>query len=233
MVGKTGRMAQHTTAGEGVRQYQRIFSLMYNLPVANQLKSLMWDMSYITTLQELSLLALCLIQLVPYHCCVWITHISVYPYPYPYIHISIYPYISFSFFSFISLLLASFPSFYLFPLRIYGCSRQEPIVEVLSSGPVMSIVWKKAMYSYYDPFILSAQAVPLEGEEGWRRLTIVTGRKQVFSYNITAPRGLHHYKGQNSFWIARMVGKRQVTWPPQAEAELTESRALNVCIYSL
>ncbi|NXA74918.1 TMPS6 protease, partial [Thryothorus ludovicianus] len=48
---------------------------------------------------------------------------------------------------------------------IYGCSRQEPIVEVLSSGPVMSIVWKKAMYSYYDPFILSAQAVPLEACE--------------------------------------------------------------------
>ncbi|NXG09241.1 TMPS6 protease, partial [Sakesphorus luctuosus] len=48
---------------------------------------------------------------------------------------------------------------------IYGCSRQEPIVEVLSSGPVMSIVWKKAMYSYYDPFILSAQAVPLKACE--------------------------------------------------------------------
>uniref|UniRef100_A0A8D2MGS8 Transmembrane serine protease 6 n=1 Tax=Zonotrichia albicollis TaxID=44394 RepID=A0A8D2MGS8_ZONAL len=48
---------------------------------------------------------------------------------------------------------------------IYGCSRQEPIVEVLSSGPVMSVVWKKAMYSYYDPFILSAQAVPLEACE--------------------------------------------------------------------
>ncbi|NXQ00472.1 TMPS6 protease, partial [Vidua macroura] len=48
---------------------------------------------------------------------------------------------------------------------IYGCSRQEPIVEVLSSGPVMSIVWKKAMYSYYDPFILSAQVVPLEACE--------------------------------------------------------------------
>ncbi|KAM4671843.1 transmembrane protease serine 6 isoform 2-T2 [Amazona ochrocephala] len=48
---------------------------------------------------------------------------------------------------------------------IYGCSRQEPVVEVLSSGPVMSIVWKKAMYSYYDPFILSAQAVPLEACE--------------------------------------------------------------------
>ncbi|XP_008494056.2 transmembrane protease serine 6 isoform X1 [Calypte anna] len=48
---------------------------------------------------------------------------------------------------------------------IYGCSRQEPVVEVLSSGPVMSILWKKAMYSYYDPFILSAQAVPLKACE--------------------------------------------------------------------
>ncbi|NXK34218.1 TMPS6 protease, partial [Piprites chloris] len=48
---------------------------------------------------------------------------------------------------------------------IYGCSRQEPIVEILSSGPVMSIVWKKAMYSYFDPFILSAQAVPLKACE--------------------------------------------------------------------
>ncbi|XP_040450436.1 transmembrane protease serine 6 isoform X6 [Falco naumanni] len=48
---------------------------------------------------------------------------------------------------------------------IYGCSRQEPVVEILSSGPVMSVVWKKAMYSYYDPFILSVQAVPLEACE--------------------------------------------------------------------
>uniref|UniRef100_A0A493SWU5 Transmembrane serine protease 6 n=1 Tax=Anas platyrhynchos platyrhynchos TaxID=8840 RepID=A0A493SWU5_ANAPP len=48
---------------------------------------------------------------------------------------------------------------------IYGCSRQEPVVEVLSSGPVMSIVWKKAMYSYYDPFILTAQVVPLKACE--------------------------------------------------------------------
>uniref|UniRef100_A0A8D0CCI6 Transmembrane protease serine 6 n=1 Tax=Salvator merianae TaxID=96440 RepID=A0A8D0CCI6_SALMN len=45
---------------------------------------------------------------------------------------------------------------------LYGCSRQEPVVEVLSSGPVMSVVWKKGMYSYYDPFILSAQAVPFK-----------------------------------------------------------------------
>ncbi|XP_066490065.1 transmembrane protease serine 6 [Tiliqua scincoides] len=45
---------------------------------------------------------------------------------------------------------------------LYGCSRQEPVVEVLSSGPVMSVVWKKGMYSYYDPFILTARAVPEE-----------------------------------------------------------------------
>lgn len=51
----------------------------------------------------------------------------------------------------------------------------------------MSIVWKKAMYSYYDPFILSAQVVPLKGEEGWRRRGIDTGRRQVFSYSITTP----------------------------------------------
>lgn len=124
---------------------------MYNLPVADQLQSLMWDMSRTAMQQELLLLALCLAQLVPHNRCMWITQISI---------------VSLSCTSFICLLLASLPSFYLFPLRIYGCSRQEPIVEVLSSGPVMSIVWKKALYSYYDPFILSAQAVPLEGEEG-------------------------------------------------------------------
>lgn len=62
-------------------------------------------------------------------------------------------------------------------------------MEILSSGPVMSIVWKKAMYSYYDPFILSVQAVPLEGKEGWRRVAVVTGRRWIFSYSITAPRG--------------------------------------------
>ncbi|XP_053112433.1 transmembrane protease serine 6 isoform X2 [Hemicordylus capensis] len=53
---------------------------------------------------------------------------------------------------------------------LYGCSRQEPVVEVLSSGPVMSVVWKKGMYSYYDPFILSAQAVPFEACQ--RNLTL-------------------------------------------------------------
>nr|XP_033788727.1 transmembrane protease serine 6 [Geotrypetes seraphini] len=41
----------------------------------------------------------------------------------------------------------------------YGCSRQEPVVEVLSSENTMSVVWRQGLYSYYDPFILSAQAV--------------------------------------------------------------------------
>ncbi|KAM8978101.1 transmembrane protease serine 6 [Sarcophilus harrisii] len=44
----------------------------------------------------------------------------------------------------------------------YGCSRQEPVVEVLSSGHVMSVVWKKGLYSYYDPFTLSVQAVAFQ-----------------------------------------------------------------------
>lgn len=70
-------------------------------------------------------------------------------------------------------------------------------MEVLSSGPVMSIVWKKAMYSYYDPFILTAQAVPLKGEEGWRRAAISTGWTQVISYNSTA-RGQFGIKQQNA-----------------------------------
>ncbi|XP_069509114.1 transmembrane protease serine 6 [Ambystoma mexicanum] len=47
----------------------------------------------------------------------------------------------------------------------YGCSRQEPVVEVLSSDQAMSVLWKQAMYSYYDPFDLSAQAVPLKACE--------------------------------------------------------------------
>lgn len=48
--------------------------------------------------------------------------------------------------------------------RVYGCSRQEPVVEVLASGAVMAVVWKKGLHSYYDPFTLSAQAVAFQGE---------------------------------------------------------------------
>lgn len=50
---------------------------MYNLPVADQLQSLMWDMSCTAMQQELLLLALCLAQLVPHNCCMWITQISI------------------------------------------------------------------------------------------------------------------------------------------------------------
>lgn len=45
MAGKPGRMAQHTAAGEGVRLHQRKFSLMQNLPLTDQPKSLMWDIT--------------------------------------------------------------------------------------------------------------------------------------------------------------------------------------------
>ncbi|XP_078387724.1 transmembrane protease serine 6 [Cetorhinus maximus] len=44
---------------------------------------------------------------------------------------------------------------------IYKCSWKEPVVEIFSSASVMSVIWKQGQYSYYDPFRLSAQAVPM------------------------------------------------------------------------
>ncbi|XP_040325408.1 transmembrane protease serine 6 isoform X1 [Herpailurus yagouaroundi] len=48
---------------------------------------------------------------------------------------------------------------------VYGCSRQEPVVEVLASGAVMAVVWKKGLHSYYDPFVLSVQPVAFQACE--------------------------------------------------------------------
>ena len=53
---------------------------------------------------------------------------------------------------------------FLCPTRVYGCSRQEPVVEVLASGAVMAVVWKKGLHTYYDPFVLSVQPVTFQGE---------------------------------------------------------------------
>ncbi|XP_066519682.1 transmembrane protease serine 6 [Hoplias malabaricus] len=43
---------------------------------------------------------------------------------------------------------------------LYGCSRQEQVVQVLSSGDWMTVVWKQGQYNYKDPFSLAAQAWP-------------------------------------------------------------------------
>ncbi|XP_036425941.1 transmembrane protease serine 6 isoform X1 [Colossoma macropomum] len=43
---------------------------------------------------------------------------------------------------------------------LYGCSRQEQVVQVLSSADWMTVVWKQGQYNYKDPFSLSAQAWP-------------------------------------------------------------------------
>uniref|UniRef100_A0A4W2GVW7 Transmembrane serine protease 6 n=1 Tax=Bos indicus x Bos taurus TaxID=30522 RepID=A0A4W2GVW7_BOBOX len=48
---------------------------------------------------------------------------------------------------------------------VYGCSRQEPVVEVLASGAIMAVVWKKGLHSYYDPFVLSVQPVTIQACE--------------------------------------------------------------------
>lgn len=37
-------------------------------------------------------------------------------------------------------------------------------MEVLASGAVMAVVWKKALHSFYDPFVLSVQPVAFQGE---------------------------------------------------------------------
>lgn len=37
-------------------------------------------------------------------------------------------------------------------------------MEVLASGAVMAVVWKKGLHSYYDPFVLSVQPVVFQGE---------------------------------------------------------------------
>nr|XP_046166528.1 transmembrane protease serine 6 [Oncorhynchus gorbuscha] len=47
---------------------------------------------------------------------------------------------------------------------LYGCSRQERVVHVLSSGEWMTVVWKQGLYNYKDPFSLSAQAWTTESE---------------------------------------------------------------------
>ncbi|XP_068111129.1 transmembrane protease serine 6 isoform X2 [Hyperolius riggenbachi] len=44
----------------------------------------------------------------------------------------------------------------------YGCSRQEPVSEVLSNGSSMLVIWKQGMYNHYDPFWLTAQALPFK-----------------------------------------------------------------------
>uniref|UniRef100_A0A3Q3AF92 Transmembrane serine protease 6 n=2 Tax=Kryptolebias marmoratus TaxID=37003 RepID=A0A3Q3AF92_KRYMA len=43
---------------------------------------------------------------------------------------------------------------------VYGCSRHERVVSVLSSAEWMTVVWKQGLYNYKDPFSLSAQAWP-------------------------------------------------------------------------
>nr|XP_055069578.1 transmembrane protease serine 6 [Misgurnus anguillicaudatus] len=43
---------------------------------------------------------------------------------------------------------------------LYGCSRYERIVQVLSSSDWMTVVWKEGLYNYKDPFSLSARAWP-------------------------------------------------------------------------
>uniref|UniRef100_A0A672REY7 Transmembrane serine protease 6 n=1 Tax=Sinocyclocheilus grahami TaxID=75366 RepID=A0A672REY7_SINGR len=48
---------------------------------------------------------------------------------------------------------------------LYGCSRYEQTVQLLSSADWMTVVWKQGLYSYKDPFSLSARAWPDQGNK--------------------------------------------------------------------
>ncbi|RXN32556.1 transmembrane protease serine 6 [Labeo rohita] len=43
---------------------------------------------------------------------------------------------------------------------LYGCSRYEQTVQLLSSADWMTVIWKQGLYNYKDPFSLSARAWP-------------------------------------------------------------------------
>lgn len=63
-------------------------------------------------------------------------------------------------FLFLPSILPRFSSLHLLSLSLYGCSRHEQVVQVLSSADWMTVVWKQGQYNYKDPFSLSAQAWP-------------------------------------------------------------------------
>lgn len=61
-------------------------------------------------------------------------------------------------------------------------------MEVLASGAVMAVVWKKGLHSYYDPFVLSVQPVAFQGEgSGVPR----AGRGAVAETQAAGRRALH------------------------------------------
>lgn len=60
----------------------------------------------------------------------------------------------------------------LFP-SVYGCSRHERVVSVVSSGDWMTVVWKQGMYNYKDPFSLAAQAWHHRGKNAFHILCLV------------------------------------------------------------
>ncbi|XP_067316614.1 transmembrane protease serine 6 isoform X2 [Pseudorasbora parva] len=43
---------------------------------------------------------------------------------------------------------------------LYGCSRYERTLQLMSSAEWMTVVWKQGLYNYKDPFSLSARAWP-------------------------------------------------------------------------
>lgn len=76
------------------------------------------------------------------------------------------------------------------PPSVYGCSRHERVVRVLSSGDWMTVVWKQGLYNYKDPFSLSAQARDRQGKTTWsfklKVLLKLMGMSLVWQVNISS-----------------------------------------------
>ncbi|KAG7486041.1 transmembrane protease serine 6 [Solea senegalensis] len=62
---------------------------------------------------------------------------------------------------------------------LFGCSRHERVVSVLSSGETMAVVWKQGLYSYEHSFSLTAQARDRQDCDSTIELKAVSGIQGV------------------------------------------------------
>nr|XP_021332645.1 LOW QUALITY PROTEIN: transmembrane protease serine 6 [Danio rerio] len=106
---------------------------------------------------------------------------------------------------------------------LYGCSRYEQSVQLLSSADWMTVVWKQGLYSYKDPFALSARAWPDQGNQ----LSVVLEQTLAVQGDLRTPFYPHYNTSDtNCHWDL---------WVPSVDYGLTlafEGYELNRASYS-
>lgn len=75
-------------------------------------------------------------------------------------------------------------------------------MEVLASGAIMAVVWKKGLHSYYDPFVLSVQPVTIQGEGSGvlRGGEGLSGRSHGCSLGLPSPSLVGDGMEEGKFW---------------------------------